>query len=108
MPHVIIVSVLGLLTVTGEPLTISAADWPVPHRADALLQHAPLAALVRNLGADERRSLRIRYAGGEDGAQLADDLRAALVALGIASDRLRLEPAAAGYGKLILELVTVE
>ena len=108
MLHVIIVTVLGLLTVTGEPVTISAADWPAPHRADTLLPHPPLAALVRSLGAHERQVLRIRHAGGEDGARLADDLRAALVALGIASERLRLEPAAAGVGELVLEIVAIE
>ena len=47
--------------------------------------------------------LRIRHAGGDPDSRFAEQLRDALVALGVPAARIRLVPAAADADRLILE-----
>jgi hypothetical protein len=95
-----------VLAAAGESLTLTAVDWPAPHTTQSLMQRPSMAALVEVLTGRDDRRLVIRHAGGEAGARFGAALRDALVALGVPSRRLRLDPAAAGPGQLILEIVT--
>jgi hypothetical protein len=106
MWRVIIAATLGLAAAGAEAATLTASDWPAPRDAAALTRQAAVAALVQALMDGSDRTLVIRHAGGEDGAQFAAVLRDALVALGVPSMRMRFEPAAAAPGQLNLELVT--
>jgi hypothetical protein len=96
---------LGLLPGTAGALTLTAGDWPAPRRAEALTAHAPLRALLHSLDAQPGCILVVRHAGGEAGSAFAAALRDALVALGVPSARVALEPAAAGRDQLIVEIV---
>ena len=119
MPHAMMLFVLGLLPGAAESLSLAAADWVPPRRAEALAAHRPLGDFVRVFeqrdnsrdGGDSLRreqvvdagALRIRHAGGEPDSRFAEQLRDALVALGVPSARIQLVPAAADAEHLILE-----
>ncbi len=107
MPHAMMLFVLGLLPGAAETLTLTAADWPAPQRAEALATHRPLGDFLRTLDRGAADKLRIRHAGGEPDGRFAEQLRAALVALGVPAARIRLEPAAADAGRLILEFSVI-
>jgi hypothetical protein len=115
------VFMLGLLAGAADTLALSTADWAPPWRAEALVSNAALAAFVHELdrrpatamdgGSAENAGaafppavLQIRHAGGAAGGGFAEQLRDALVALGLPSARSRLVPAAADAGRLILEI----
>lgn len=103
MTQAMMLFVLGLLPGAAESLSLAAADWPSPRRAEALAAHRPLADFVRALDRLDAGVLRIRHAGGEPDSRFAEQLRDALVALGVPAARIRLEPAAADADRLILE-----
>ena len=103
MPHAMMLFVLGLLPGAAESLSLAAADWVPPRRAEALATHRPLGEFVRTLERYDMGVLRIRHAGGELDSRFAEQLRDALVALGVPAARIRLVPAAADADRLILE-----
>jgi len=106
---VAIVNVIMLIAAGGlmaaEPLTLTAREWPAPHRTEALAMNSHMVNMIATLVSQEQTMLIIRHAGGDAGERMADDLRQALVSLGVPSARLRFEPAAAASGQLILELM---
>jgi len=103
MPHAIMILMLGLLPGAADTLTLLATDWPSPRHAESLVAHKPLGDFL--LLHDQRNTgvLRIRHAGGETGSRFAEQLRDALVALGLPEGRIHLAPAAADGEQLILE-----
>ncbi len=103
MPHAMMLFVLGMLPGTTETLSLAAADWPMPHRAEVLAAHKPLADYLRAFNQHDAGVLHIRHAGGDIGSRFAVQLRDALVALGVPAARIRLVPAAADADHLILE-----
>lgn len=96
--------VLGSAPGAAATLTLRAADVE-PVRAERLVAHATLRGFLLAFEERGRAVLRIRHAGGEAQTRRAKALRDALVALGIPSARLVLEPAAAGVDELVLEIV---
>jgi len=104
MAHAMMLFALGLLPGTVESLSLAAADWPPPRRAEALAAHKPLGDFLRVLDRGDAGVLRIRHAGGEPDSRFAEQLRDALVALGVPAARIHLVPAAADADRLILEL----
>ena len=96
--------VLGLLPGAAETLTLVTADWPPPRRAEALAAHRPLGDYLLALDQRDASALRIRHAGGEADSLFAEQLRDALVALGVPAARIHLVPAAADSEQLILEI----
>lgn len=98
-----ILFMLGILPGAAESLSLTTADWQPPRHAEALVGVAPLGSFLRAYDRQDSDELRIRHAGGAAGRQFAEQLRAALVALGIPAARIRLVPAAAGADQLILE-----
>ena len=103
MAYAMMLFVLGLLPGTAESLSFAATEWPVPRRAEALAAHKPLGDFVHALDRRDAGVLRIRHAGGEPDSRFAEQLRDALVALGVPAARIRLVPAAADADRLILE-----
>lgn len=103
MPSAMMLFVLGMLPATAEALSLAAADWAAPRRAEALAVYPPLGDFVRAFDRRDAQVLRIRHAGGEQGSRFAEQLRDALVALGVPAARIRLVPAAADADRLILE-----
>ena len=97
---------LGMLTGLTDTLTLTATDWAPPRRAETLTANPAVTALVHELDARPQSILRIRHAGGATGSDFAQQLRDALVALGLPSARSRLVPAAADADQLILEIST--
>lgn len=96
--------VLGMLPGAAETLTLAAADWPQPRRAEILSAHRPLSDFLLAFDQRNAKVLRIRHAGGETDSRFAEQLRDALVAFGVPSARIHLVPAAADSEQLILEL----
>lgn len=94
----------AFLVAAVEAVTLGADAWTVASPADSLTAHPPMRRLAQALEADGDAILVIRHAGGEADSTRAAALRAALVALGIPSARLRLEPAAAAPRSLVLVL----
>jgi len=103
MAHAMMLFVLGLLPGTAESLSLAAAEWAPPRRAEALAAHKPLGDFLRVLDRGDAGLLRIRHAGGELDSRFAEQLRDALVALGVPTARIHLVPAAADADRLILE-----
>ena len=103
MAHAMMLFALGLLPGTVESLSLAAAEWAPPRRAEALAAHRPLGDFLRVLDRRDAGVLRIRHAGGERDSHFAEQLRDALVALGVPAARMRLVPAAADAEHLILE-----
>lgn len=97
--------VLGLLPATAATLSLDVSR-PVPGYAGS--EPAPLAGFLRELDMRPGQSLIIRHAGGEQGSNQAASLRDWLVARGVPSSRIRLEPAAAAADQLILEILKTE
>jgi hypothetical protein len=103
MAHAMILLVLGLLPGAAESLSLSATEWAPPHRAEALAAYKPLGSFVRVFDKDDAAVLSIRHAGGEPDGRFAEQLRDALVALGVPAARIRLVPASSDADHLILE-----
>ena len=103
MAPAMILFVLGLLPGAAESLSLAAADWAPPRRAETLATYRPLGEFVRAFDQRDTGVLRIRHAGGEPDSRFAEQLRDALVALGVPAARIRLVPAAADAERLILE-----
>lgn len=99
-----LVSLVVVLAGAAGTVTLRSSDWAPGQRAEQLTASAPLRTLVHALQEDDDRLLLIRHAGGAAESDRAAALRGALVALGIPSSRIRLEPAAADSGQLVLEL----
>jgi hypothetical protein len=104
MPHAMMLFVLGMLPGAAETLTLATADWPQPRRAEVLVAHKPLGDFLLALDQRNTTVLRIRHAGGEMDSRFAEQLRDALIALGVPAARIQLVPAAADSEQLILEL----
>ncbi len=105
----LILFLLGLHTVAtaatteveSGPWVIEAIDWARPRHGEWLVQEPALAeamdALQRHGG-----SLEIRYPGGDSGSLWAGELRAWLVALGLASEQIQLRLGAASAQQIEL------
>jgi hypothetical protein len=96
--------VLGGMTGAAETLSLPVRDWTIPPRAEAVVQNRPLADFLHAFDRRPGNRLLIRHAGGEIETVRAEALRDALVALGLPSKFIRLVPAAAPAGQLILEI----
>jgi hypothetical protein len=103
MQYAMIMFVLGMLPGTVEALSLTTTDWPAPRHAEALAAYPPLGHFLQALDRQQAAVLHVRHAGGEAGSHFAEQLRDALVALGVPATRIQLVPAAADVDQLILE-----
>lgn len=106
MTHTMILFVLGLLPGAAETLTFAATDWRPPRSAETLAAHKPLGDYLLAFERGDVSVLSIRHAGGDAGSRFAEQLRDALVALGVPATRIRMVPAAADADHLILEIIS--
>ncbi|WP_303901927.1 hypothetical protein [Thiohalomonas denitrificans] len=90
---IFLLSLIALWTsAVANPQAITAEEWAQPRNGEALLNHSALSNAVSSILDDPDARLQIRYPGGDEGNVWALEVRAWLVALGIASDRIELVP----------------
>lgn len=85
-------------------VSITAEQWARPRHGEDIARLPGLAALVEAADRDAASRLVIRFASGDEGALWAEELRSWLVALGLSSARIVLEPGLPQPDKLLLEL----
>ncbi len=95
--------------VAGPPainsgVTITAEQWAHPRSGGSIVKLPGLGALVETVERDATSRLVIRFAGGDEGSLWAEELRSWLVALGLPSARIQLEPGLPQSDALRLEL----
>jgi hypothetical protein len=79
-------------------------DWPDRRTTKTVLSIPPIKKLLALFIEDPRRQVTIRYPGGDKGNAWALELREWLVALGIPSSYIVLEPGSGGQDRLLLLL----
>jgi hypothetical protein len=87
-------------------LVITAEQWARPRSGESIVQLPGLGTLVEAAERDTASRLVIRFAGGDEGSLWAEELRSWLVALGLPSARIALEPGPSLSDRLLLELRT--
>ncbi len=92
------------LQAADVPLHVTASEWAQPRSGEALLRHPALLQAVRQLQANDKAVLEIRYPGGDSGSLWARELQAWLVALGVESSRIRLQPGSDAPDQLQLRI----
>lgn len=76
--------------VAAELLT--RADWPAVRSGTAIVRIPALQRVMREFESMKRGIIVIQYPGGDRGNEWALELRSWLVALGVASNQVLLEP----------------
>ena len=79
-------------------------NWPDRRTTKTVLSIPPIKKLLALFIEDSRRQVTIRYPGGDKGNSWALELREWLVALGIPSSYIVLEPGSGGQDRLLLLL----
>jgi hypothetical protein len=85
-------------------VTITAEQWARPRSGRTVAAFPGLAGLVAQLESAPDKHLALRFAPGDEAVLWAEELRAWLVALGLPSARLALEPGSPDADRLMLEL----
>jgi len=83
---------------------IFSEDWPDRRTTKTVLSIPPIKKLLALFVEDPRQQVTIRYPGGDEGNAWALELREWLVALGIPSNYIVLEPGSGGQDRLLLLL----
>jgi hypothetical protein len=107
-------TVLALLAAAASGQAF-AESWVVPQelwaqpRTGALIRAQPdLRECVRGYLADRSSRLVIHYGAGEEAALQAEELRAWLVALAVAAEKVELARDQDGSGQMSIELITTK
>ncbi|MDP6532066.1 MAG: hypothetical protein QF375_09275 [Arenicellales bacterium] len=79
-------------------------DWPARRSGQALLALAPVKALLERFTEQPGQRITIRYPGGDSGNAWALELRTWLVALGVPTGFVILEPGSGTSDALLLLL----
>ena len=83
---------------------ILGEDWPDRRTTKTVLFIPPIKKLLALFVENSRQQVPIRYPGGDKGNAWALELREWLVALGIPSNYIVLEPGSGGQDRLLLLL----
>ena len=83
---------------------ILAENWPDRRTIKTVLSIPPIKKLLELIVENPRHQVTIRYPGGDKGNAWALELREWLVALGISSNYIVLEPGSGGRNRLLLLL----
>ncbi len=90
--------------VTASGVIVTAEQWARPRSGDGIVKLPGLGALVEAVERDAANRLVVRFAGGDEGSLWAEEFRSWLVALGLPSARIQLEPGLPQSDALRLEL----
>ncbi|SCZ50675.1 hypothetical protein [Thiohalomonas denitrificans] len=102
---VFLLSLIALCTsAIANPEAITAEEWAQPRNGDVLINHAALSNAVSTILEEPDALLEIRYPGGDEGNVWALEVRAWLIALGIASNRIELVPGSSAPDVLELQI----
>ena len=99
----------NLFAAQGIPETlleqpILGENWPDRRTTKTVLSIVPIKQLLELFVENPRHQVTIRYPGGDKGNAWALELREWLVALGIPSNYIVLEPGSGGQDRLLLLL----
>lgn len=81
---------------------VTQQQWSVPKKAESILTIPALHAVMNVLSKQNGKNLLVRYPGGDVGVLWATELKAWLVALGLASTRIELQSGSANENELWL------
>ncbi len=76
----------------GGSWTLTAADWAQPRTGEMILQQPALQEAMKAYRAEPGSHLQLRYPGGDEGSLWVNELKAWLVAMGLASSKIESLP----------------
>ena len=82
-------------------------DWPQRCTVHAVLKMDPIRALLYVFSEEEGQSVIVRHPGGDGGSAWALEFREWLVALGVPSHFIILEPGSGGADRLLILVETM-
>lgn len=88
----------------GLTMAVTAEQWARPRSAVAIARLPELPGFIAAFDREPGARVIVRYAGGDEGSLWAEELRSWLVALGIPSAHIELQPDLPLADKLLLEL----
>ena len=91
----------------GAPITLLEMplryqDWPERRNAHVMLKLDPVRAVLSVFSEEGRQNVIVRYPGGDGGNAWALEFREWLVALGVPSTFITLEPGSGGADRLLI------
>ena len=91
----------------GAPVTLFEMplrydDWPQRRSAHAVLELDPVRAVLSVFSEEEGQNVIVRYPGGDGGNAWALEFQEWLVALGVPSRFITLEPGSGGADRLLI------
>ena len=106
---VLVVMLIGASAGAAEPMqVITAEQWARPRSGEWLVQLPAIKRTVRAyLGEDAQRIL-IRHPRGEEGVLWAEELRGWLIALGVPSEDVSVQPLSGREDAVELEVTAAE
>ena len=84
---------------------LHANEWSVPKKSTILLAMPAIKNSMNKLKTNVHSRLKIKYPGGDEGTLWVNELRSWLVALGLSSKRIKLEPGSAISTTIELEVI---
>lgn len=87
----------------ADKFQLTAAQWAKPKRAETVMQMPAIHNAMMALNKHPANQLVIRYPGGESGILWASELKGWLVALGLDSAHIKLQPGSTSEN--ILDLI---
>jgi len=88
----------------AENAKLAADEWGAPKSGQEVLAREPVRKILEAHAATPNTVVSIRYPGGDRGSTWAQELRGWLVAFGIDSARISLEPGSGDADVVRLEL----
>jgi hypothetical protein len=88
--------------VTLLKISLSYQDWPQQRSADAVLKLNPIRAILSVFSEERGQNVIIRHPGGDGGNAWAVEFRDWLVAFGVPSEFINLEPGSGGVDRLLI------
>lgn len=100
-----------LLIISGSSFAdnvelLYANEWSIPKKAITLLAMPAIKNSMDKMKSNEESRLTIKYPGGDEGTLWVNELRSWLVALGLSSKRIKLEPGSAISTTIELEVIS--
>ncbi len=100
---VIAILLLSIQAPTASAELLSRAAWPEVRSGTAIVRIPALQRVMRRFEGMRHGVIVIRYPGGDQGNQWAVELRDWLVALGVASNQIVLEPGSGVPGTMAID-----